>query len=83
MKYEYLIEEKLTYVKRMVVETDMGEDELIDHMERAERLADTAEDVAFNMDDVDGIKVSQYPDSDYSSPTNVEIEYYDHRKIDK
>ena len=52
-------------------------------MERAERLADTAEDVAFNMDDVDGIKVSQYPDIDYSSPTNVEIEYYDHRKIDK
>ena len=81
MKYSYLLEEKVTYTREIILDTDMSEDELIEEMEKAEKKSFTAEDVAMYLDDVKGIEVKEVPDTDMRSPNDVELEYYDHRDI--
>lgn len=80
-KYGYVLEETLKFKEEIILKTDLSERELIDEMEEAERSADSAEDVAMLLDRVPGIKVIKFPDSDYSSPHDVEVEYYDHVEL--
>lgn len=81
MKIGYLIEETLKFRKEIILETELTEDELINEMDNAERRAESAEDVASILDKVEGIKVVSFPDYNYNSPTDMEIEYYDHREL--
>lgn len=80
-KYGYVIEEKLRFHKEIVLETSLNEDDLINEMERAERKGESAEEVAMLLDNIPGIEVLEIPDMDYSSPYDVEIDYYDHREL--
>jgi len=79
--YGFLYEEKLTYHKELKIETDLTENELLDVVERAERNAGTFEDIAFEVIEHPRIKLLDGIDSDYSSPLEMEVEYFDHRVI--
>lgn len=78
-KFSYTVEEELTFRKEMILETTLTEEELTEHMEKAERASDSAEDVAMHLDEIEGITVVEYPDFSYSSPSDVEVDYYDHQ----
>ncbi len=80
-KIGYLLEETLKFRKEIVLKTDLSEEELINEMDRAERVGETAEDVASMLNSIPGIEVVVFPDNDYSSPVDAEVEYYDHIEI--
>lgn len=82
MKVGYVVEEKVEYRTEIILETELTEDELMEEMERAERNAETAKEVAYLLEQVPGIKIIEYPSSQYDSPDFLEVEYWDHRLLD-
>lgn len=78
-KFEYYVEEKLTYVKKIEIETELSEDAFLALTENAERNAMSAEEVAILLDSYPKVNVTKFPDKDYSSPREAEVEYYDHK----
>jgi len=80
-KYGFLYEEKLTFLKELRFETDLTEEEVFEVLDNAERTSDTFGDIAFTVMEHPKINVLDGIDEDYSSPTEMEIEYYDHKEI--
>lgn len=80
-KFEMIFEERLKFRKSFTVETELSEDEFLALSERAERKAHMGvEEVADILDQHPEINVVERPDNDYSSPSDVDIEYWDHRE---
>ncbi len=81
--YGFLYEEKLTYQKEIRIETDLSEDKLLNIIDRAERGSESAEDIMYKLMQNENIKITEGIDDDYSSPSDVEVEYFDHREINE
>ncbi|HSH26062.1 MAG TPA: hypothetical protein VLA13_11100 [Massilibacterium sp.] len=79
--YGFLYEEKLTYRKEIQVKTNLSEDELLNIIDRAETGSESAEDIIYKLMRNENIEITKGIDSDYSSPNDVEVEYFDHREI--
>lgn len=80
-KYEYGLEETLKFRKYMTIETDLPEEELFKILDHAECHADTAEDVA-HLIEIEGVKVVKFPDNDYNSPHDVEVDEWDFEQVE-
>ncbi|GLO66273.1 hypothetical protein [Oceanobacillus kimchii] len=79
-KYDYVVKEILTFQRHIEIESDLEESELYNILDDAERYCDTADDVSDYLEDA-GVKVLERPDSDTDSPTFMEVEEFDIRKI--
>lgn len=80
-KLELTVEEKVQYNRTIKIETNLNEDELNVLLDRAEKEHHPEDFAAFL--EGKGVKVIQYPDSNYSSPYDCELECIDLMEIDE
>lgn len=78
-KLELTVEERVEYRRTVTIETDLDEEELNYLLNQAEK-EDHPEDFAAFLDGK-GVKVIEYPDTDYNSPMSVDIECIDFLEV--